>query len=153
MKESNWKGGNTFDWSTIGTRLGPGDYVARISEAKPQASSKGNPMVVCKFAVYESAADTTAQGRVTDRLVLTPEGAWKFKVLGEALGLDDADLPEDDAEETLSEFCKTLVEASRDGVGLRLIEEPYEKDGQQRMALRVNRFLTPEELEVSAAAE
>jgi hypothetical protein len=68
--------------------LPPGDYPAQIVNAEEKQSKKGNPMLVVKLNVFNTA--TGGETKITDYMVQGGEYSadWRIKELVEASGIE-----------------------------------------------------------------
>lgn len=153
---TGWASNNKLDYSNVSTEeftpLEPGIYKARITEAKPQPTKEGNPMIKLLVEVYEDAnGDSLPKPRkVFDNMVLTEKALFRVAILAEALDIARLD---SDSFEAVEDYCGEIVSAAKDGVFVRLTLEDYTaRDGSTRKANRVGRYLKHSEASESEGA-
>ena len=153
-----WTDKQAFDWSGVTTGAPPpapdGLYLVRFTASEAEASaSKKTPMVKLTLEIGEDEAGNEPKGyskRLFDNLVFTQAAAWKIKAVAEAAGVP---LPLDNSTESAIEFGNSLLEASKDGIYVRVKQETYTaKSGEERVRANVARYLTPDEVKQAKSA-
>lgn len=119
--------------SGISNRLKPGNYVCTISEAKvEQTKSKNGYAAKVVFVADDMSGEITNYFNVAHKNEDTQRiGREQLKGLLVAAGHPNPDQPGD-----ITSLLKLKV-------GVRVVEEPYMKDGQQRMGSAVAGFFAP----------
>ena len=146
---TGWASNNKLDYSNVSTEeftpLEPGIYKARITEAKPQPTKDGNPMIKLLVEVCENADGERLPKprKVFDNMVLTEKALFRVAILADAL---DIGRLESDSFEAVEDYCGEIVNAAKDGVFVRLTLEDYTaRDGSTKKANRVGRYLKSSE--------
>lgn len=138
-----------FNYDGVDTKgpgpLDPGVYRAKITNAELKTSKAGNDMIVVDLEVFEDGQgnELPKRRKLTDRVVVTEKALFRVAILAEALGLANL---EDDAEDTIKDWCEQVKTAGADGVWLRIAHEPYSAINDQgetetRQSMRVGRYL------------
>jgi hypothetical protein len=138
-----------FSYEGVDTKgpapLEPGVYRAKITNAELKTSKQGNDMIEVSLEVFEDGQgnELPKKRKLTDRVVVTEKALFRVAILAEALSIPNL---EDDAEDTIKDWCEKIKEAGSDGVWMRLAHEPYQAindqgESETRQSMRVGRYL------------
>lgn len=147
MSYKGWSGGKSINWDAVDTEapkpLPVGVYKAKIVKAEPKETSKGDPGASLQFKVFEAyGSDDELNRKTFDNLTFTQDGAFRAKMVCEAL---DIDPPETSSFEDVSEFCEEL-EGSE--VWVHLIHNTY----QGRTSNRIIQYIADGDLKEYVAS-
>lgn len=142
MAYKGWSGGKSINWDAVDTEapkpLDVGVYKVKVMKAEPKENSKGDPAASLQFKVFERHGDDEELNRKTfDNLTFTDDGAFKAKMLGEAL---DIDMPETSGFEDVSDFCERL---EGEEVWAYLVHNTY----QGKTNNKISRYIHEDQLE------
>lgn len=141
-----WTENTKFNYDGVTTDapapLPEGLYKARFSAAEPQASKEGKPMIKLTCEVFEDADGNALPRKRTliDNMVLSEKALFRIKILAEALDIEPLS---DSSVETAEEWCRAIVKAAATGVYVKVKHETYEKNGEEKTAMRADRYLNP----------
>jgi hypothetical protein len=125
MAYKGWSGGKSINWDAVDTEapkpLPIGVYKAKVVKAEPKETSKGDPAASLQFKVFERhGSDEELNRKTFDNLTFTQDGAFRAKMLCEAM---DIDPPETSSFEDVTEFCEEL---EGEEVWVHLIHNTYQ---------------------------
>ena len=150
-----WTDNTKFNYDGVSTDaptpLEPGLYKARIASAEPHATKEGKPMIKLSVELFEDADGNALKPtrKITDNVVLTQAALFRVKILSEALDIEPLG---DSSVETAEEWCRDIVKAAKEGVFTKVKHEQYEKNGEQKTALRIDRYLNASKVAAEASA-
>lgn len=150
-----WTSNNKFNYDGVSTDapapLEPGLYKARIASAEPQATKEGKPMIKLTAELFEDADGNALKPfrKVVDNMVLTEKALFRVKILAEALDIEPID---SDAYDVVEAWCRDIVKAAKEGVFTKVKHEKYEKNGEEKTALRIDRYLNASKVAAEASS-
>lgn len=150
-----WTDNTKFNYDGVSTDapapLEPGLYKARIASAEPHATKEGKPMIKLSVELFEDANGEALKPfrKVTDNVVLTQAALFRVKILSEALDIEP--LGGSSVEEA-EDWCREIVKAAKEGVFTKVKHEKYEKNGEEKTALRIDRYLNASKVAAEASA-
>ena len=150
-----WTDNTKFNYDGVSTDaptlLEPGLYKARIASAEPHATKEGKPMIKLSVELFEDADGNALKPfrKITDNVVLTQAALFRVKILAEALDIEP--LGGSSVEEA-EEWCREIVKAAKEGVFTKVKHEQYEKNGEQKTALRIDRYLNASKVAAESTA-
>lgn len=141
MTYKGWSGGKSIDWDAVDTEapkpLAVGVYKAKITKAEPRETSKGDPGASLQFKVFEAYdSDEELNRKCFDNLTFTQDGAFRAKMICEAL---DIDPPATSSFEDVSGFCEELEGCE---IWVHLIHNTY----QGRTSNRIIQYIAESDL-------
>lgn len=144
--KSGWAKSEKFDYSGVSTDApAPPDeglYRAKITKAAPQPTKEGNPMIKLTVELFENedGEPLPKKRTVFDNLTLSEAALWRVLLLSEALDIKPI---ESSAYEDAVGFCRTIVEAAKSGVFVKIKHESYtNRNGDEATAARVDRYMS-----------
>jgi hypothetical protein len=155
-----WTQNEKFNYDGVTTDapapLEPGLYKARITEATPQPTKEGKPMIKLTCEVFENEnGDATPKRKLTDNMVLSQAALFRVKIIADALGIEPL---ADSSLESAEAFCRDIVDAAKAGVWVKVKTETYTRKGgdaenpaDQRKAARVDRYLSEDKVAEAAS--
>lgn len=150
-----WTDNTKFNYDGVSTDaptpLEPGLYKARIVSAEPHPTKEGKPMIKLSVELFEDADGNALKPfrKITDNVVLTQAALFRVKILSEAL---DIEALGDSSVEAAEEWCREIVKAAKEGVFTKVKHEKYEKNGEEKTALRIDRYLNASKVAAEASA-